>query len=135
VTGTLLYTYLNLFNSVTLFNVKSVAQSKKYCINSKRNYFSHVVHPRNKIGRHSNIPTHSAIAYSFICSICSVSITDCNCKICDQCPMTENKIPARCKISFVALRAPYTVKQFAQHRLLRRLFDRVWGGLTVCATV
>jgi len=35
----------------------------------------------------------------------------------------------------LALRAPYTVKQFAQHRLLRILFDRVWGGLTVCATV
>jgi hypothetical protein len=33
------------------------------------------------------------------------------------------------------LRAPYTVKQFALHRLLRKLFDRVWCGLTVCTTV
>ena len=27
----------------------------------------------------------------------------------------------------------HTTKQFAQHRLLRKLFDRVWCGLTVCA--
>ena len=29
------------------------------------------------------------------------------------------------------LRALHMVKQFAQHRLLHKLFDRVWYGLTV----
>jgi hypothetical protein len=33
------------------------------------------------------------------------------------------------------LRAPHMVRQFAQHRLLCKLFGRVWCGLTVCATV
>jgi hypothetical protein len=37
------------------------------------------------------------------------------------------------QVNFRVLRAPYTVQQFSQHRVLRKLFDRVWCGLTVCA--
>ena len=86
-TSSFLYTYLNFFNSVTLFNVKSIAYSKKYRINSKRNYFSKVVHFRNKIQRHSNTYVYLSFTFSFICRI-----TNSNCVIRDQRTMATNKI-------------------------------------------
>jgi hypothetical protein len=48
-------------------------------------------------------------------------------------PYSYSAFDSRPTVSF--LTAPYTVELFVRHRLSCKLFDRVWCGLTLCATV